>query len=82
MSEPVERTLHTTEAQLSEAQTAVAVATRGRDMALLNRVTALITPLQIRVYDLEDAVTALGREVAALRVEVDAIAALLRDPGA
>ena len=81
MSEPVDRSLHTTEAQLSEAQTAVAVATRGRDMALLNRVTALITPLQIRIHDLEDAVAALGREVAALRVEVDLIIATLRERG-
>lgn len=62
-----------TAAQLSEAQTAVAVATRGRDLALLNRVSALLTPLQIRVHDLEDAVTAL-------RADVDALAAALREP--
>lgn len=59
-----------TAAQLSEAQTAVAVATRGRDLALLNRVAALLTPLQIRVHDLEDALADFARQLDALAAEV------------
>lgn len=52
-------------AHLHGAQAAVAAATRGRDLALLNRVVALLTPLQVRVLDMEDQLAALAARVAA-----------------